>query len=358
MLAGLAAAHGAMLVHRDIKPANLLRAGDGTWKVADFGIAKPLDSTADLTMTGVTIGTPSYLSPEQLEGRAATPASDVWAVAVVLYEALAGRKPFAGDTPFAIAHAVRSVEPQPIAAVRPDIDPALAAAITAAMAKDPDRRPRDASAMAAMLYARRGGRLGCGPVATATATASTASTAMLPPLAPPPRRDSEALRRRRLIGWIAAAVLVVAALVVGLVAGGVLSNDRSPSQPSTTTAPTTTAPTTAPTTRWLDHDGRTDLHDVDVDHRTDDDQRVDDQRIDHEPVNDHHQADQHNDDHHHHDHGAHVQVTSPGRPPSPEVLGTCVGSCTENSAQKFWGTNGVTRSSRDATSGSRSAARP
>ena len=98
----------------------------------------------DPTATGATIGTPSYLSPEQLEGRAATPASDLWAVGVVLYEALAGGKPFAGETPFAIAHAVRSEEPEPIAEVRPDVDPALATAITAAMAKDPDRRPHDA----------------------------------------------------------------------------------------------------------------------------------------------------------------------------------------------------------------------
>jgi len=254
VLSGLSAAHAAKLVHRDVKPSNLLRAADGTWKIADFGIAKPLDDAVDLTATDATIGTPSYLSPEQLEGRPATPASDLWAVGVVLYEALAGRKPFVGDTPFAVAHAVRSGEPQSIAALRPDVDLALSSAITAALAKDPGQRPRDAASMAAML---RGvaDPAAAGP-ATTRIPAATTPTALPPPTPPAtvlppmfaPVQEASPTSGRRLLGWITAGVIVLAAAVlIALLATDSFSNGRSPG--ATTTTTTTTAPSSSTTAR-------------------------------------------------------------------------------------------------------------
>ncbi len=249
VLNGLAAAHRAMLVHRDIKPSNLLQAADGTWKVADFGIAKPLDAAIDLTATGATIGTPSYLSPEQLEGRPATPASDLWAVGVVLYEALAGRKPFNGETPFAIAHAVRTADPEPIAAIRPDVDLVLSTTISSALAKDPDKRPRDASTMAAMLRApATSAEFGApGQEATVAPVGVPPTTVFSPARSPGPAVDKAAGRRRSL-GWIAASAVVLAALLIAAVAIA-SRNDDSPGKLPTTTTPSTTAANTTATPR-------------------------------------------------------------------------------------------------------------
>ncbi|HUP68437.1 MAG TPA: serine/threonine-protein kinase [Acidimicrobiales bacterium] len=96
VLAALGVAHDSGLIHRDIKPGNVLLAEDGTAKLADFGIAKVVEKNIeknDDATTGFLLGTPAYLAPERLAGHPATPASDLYAVGVVLYEALTGRKP-------------------------------------------------------------------------------------------------------------------------------------------------------------------------------------------------------------------------------------------------------------------------
>ena len=98
----LGAAHDLGIVHRDVKPGNLMITPDGRVKVTDFGIARAIDS-ADITEVGQVIGTARYMSPEQARGEAATPASDVYALAVIGYEMLSGRTPFDGETPVAIA---------------------------------------------------------------------------------------------------------------------------------------------------------------------------------------------------------------------------------------------------------------
>src|SRR5579859_3173696 len=159
VLAALSAAHTSGVVHRDVKPGNILLAADGRAKVADFGIAKSVELAggpggirdADLTGTGMVIGTPAYLAPERVEGRPATPQSDLYALGVVMYEALTGRKPFAGATPLAVAYNIRHERPSHPAVLRPDADPHLAEVIGKAMAPDPADRFASAAAMAAAL---------------------------------------------------------------------------------------------------------------------------------------------------------------------------------------------------------------
>jgi eukaryotic-like serine/threonine-protein kinase len=139
VLRALHAAHTAGVIHRDIKPGNVLLTADGRAKVADFGIAK-VATSSDLTANGLILGTPSYLAPECVTGDPATVASDIYAVGVVLYEAIGGRVPFSGDTPLAVCHAISSEEPTPLRELRPDVSAPLAAVVHRAMAKDPARR--------------------------------------------------------------------------------------------------------------------------------------------------------------------------------------------------------------------------
>ncbi|MGI9603037.1 MAG: serine/threonine-protein kinase [Acidimicrobiales bacterium] len=135
----LEAAHRQGVIHRDVKPANLLLGPEDQILIADFGIAKA-SSSADLTATGMLMGTARYLAPEQVRGETADARSDVYALTAVLYEALSGRPPFDGPNDMATALARLQRDPIPITQLCPDLDPAVVAVIERGLARSRDDR--------------------------------------------------------------------------------------------------------------------------------------------------------------------------------------------------------------------------
>jgi serine/threonine-protein kinase len=131
-------AHSRGIVHRDFKPHNVIVAADDTLKVTDFGIARA--GASEMTETGSIMGTAQYLSPEQAQGQPVDPSSDIYSIGVMLYEMLTGMVPFSGESAVAIALKHVSDPPTPIRQVRPDVHPALEAAVMRALAKDPTQR--------------------------------------------------------------------------------------------------------------------------------------------------------------------------------------------------------------------------
>ena len=234
--AGFAHSHG--VIHRDFKPHNVIVDQQGHAKVTDFGIARA--GASEMTETGSIMGTAQYLSPEQAQGHAVTATSDIYSIGVMLYEMLAGRLPFEGDSAVAVALKHLSEPPAPISQWRPDVHPALEAVVMAALAKDPAQRWQSAEDLAAGLEAARtqieagpnGGQdtaaFAAIPVPPAEATAPTqlAQTTEPPFVAPveEPRRDP----RRPWWWWaIGALVLALVGVLLYLILSGVLATEKS-----------------------------------------------------------------------------------------------------------------------------------
>ena len=271
VLEALAAAHGIGLIHRDVKPGNILVAGEGTWKVADFGIATSIEDDHTLTKTGELLGSASYLAPERLEGHAATTRSDIYSLGVVMYEALTGRAPFGEGTPIALAIRIRDGRYEPLRRVAPDVDPALAKTVARAMSKDPMGRFASAEEMALALTEQD--LPGASADTTAIVERPSESTAVLqtvpaaaerPPAAaepavehaatepiaapttPTPRRPVRRLATALLIGVIGVVAVIVVVLAL------TLGPDTSGS-PSASTGPVTSgSPVPAPLQDALD----------------------------------------------------------------------------------------------------------
>ncbi len=158
---GLGAAHSRGIVHRDVKPQNIMLNDEGLVKLTDFGIASMYKDAGDerLTTTGMTLGTVQYYAPEQAQGEVVTPAADIYALGIVMYEMVAGTTPFDGDTPVAVAmrHIQDTPEP-PASSIR--ASPALERIILRCLEKDPRDRYRDGDTLAYALdnLARSTGR--------------------------------------------------------------------------------------------------------------------------------------------------------------------------------------------------------
>jgi serine/threonine protein kinase/cytochrome c-type biogenesis protein CcmH/NrfG len=194
LAAALVRAHGAGIVHRDLKPANVMVLDDDSVRLLDFGVAK-LTTDEDLTATGGTIGTISYMSPEQLHGQSVDGRSDLWALGVVLYELLGGRRPFDGDTSAAAITAILNQAPEPLQQLRPDLPAAFGDLIERCLQKDREQRPPDAAAVQRELEA----------IDRPTEPVRSTRTLAVPAAA----RSGRAMR------WIG---IVLAALVVGAAA--------------------------------------------------------------------------------------------------------------------------------------------
>ena len=201
----LAEAHSHGIVHRDVKPSNILLDTEGHAHLADFGIAHSLEADAErLTQTGMVIGTPAYLSPEQLAGDEVGPRTDTFGLGAVLFEMLTGKPPYAAMAPLLLAQA-HAAGPPPM----PDVDPALADITRACLATNPSERPPDAGFVAATLRS----------FATMNPIEREAETRTIPVVVPPPevatsdQRPVSGPRRQ----------IPAAAVVAGLAAAVVLA---------------------------------------------------------------------------------------------------------------------------------------
>lgn len=143
-------AHGRGVIHRDVKPANIMFDVGGNAFLADFGIARLAEQTSTLTGLGV-VGSPTYMSPEQAEGKPITGASDIYSLGATTYEALAGRPPFSAENPLAVLIQHIRDEPPSLTTLRPDLPESADEAVRQAMAKEPGARPETARAFAVAL---------------------------------------------------------------------------------------------------------------------------------------------------------------------------------------------------------------
>jgi len=150
--AGLDALHAAEIIHRDIKPSNIILRHDGSAALTDFGLAKGTGYSR-LTQPGQIVGTLDYLAPERIRGEDATPASDIYALGCVIFEALSGKPPFGHKSIMQVAFAhLEETPPDPLAE-RPDVPPAFGAAVLTALEKSPAARPTSSGAYAEALAA-------------------------------------------------------------------------------------------------------------------------------------------------------------------------------------------------------------
>lgn len=263
--AALHAAHAAGLVHRDIKPGNLLITPDGRVKITDFGIARIADQVP-LTATGQVMGTVQYLSPEQASGKPASPTTDIYSLGIVAYEALAGRRPFIGESQVAIAMAQIN---ETAADLPTTVSEPVRNLVFACIAKNPADRPASSAHLSRAASALRRGDLQAAAAAVPAILAGvtpTAATTMLMPSAgatqattvmptPPPLTRAESMaataepQKRKRSPWtwpLIALFLLLAIVTTGALIALFNQQDEPPAaSPTATSATPTPTPTTA-----------------------------------------------------------------------------------------------------------------
>jgi eukaryotic-like serine/threonine-protein kinase len=228
VLEGARFAHRNGIVHRDLKPQNVIVDGEGKAVVTDFGIARA--GVSEITQTGSVMGTPHYLSPEQAQGHDVTSVSDLYSIGVILYEALTGRVPFEGESAVAVAMKQVSQVPQRPSSINPQVSPALDAVVMRALEKDPGARFQSADAFIAALDAA---------MKDPGVGRNTAAMAPLPPVVGVPEEEPVEDRKRNWWLW----ALLVAAIVVGILAGLALTRDTTTKVPNVTGTPLNVAVT-------------------------------------------------------------------------------------------------------------------
>ena len=212
------------IIHRDIKPENILLTRKGEVKVADFGLSRMIGNNAvanNLTQTGVTMGTPLYMSPEQVEGRPLDHRTDIYSFGVTCYHMLTGNPPFEGENAFSVALQHVQAEPMPIEAMRPDLPQEVCAVLEKMMAKNPDDRYATAGELLRDLRRVSAALGGTAPVPVSPGSSGTASSTMPTPesggrTATMPWHLPRKSHRKAI--WLASAVagsIVVAALIGG-----------------------------------------------------------------------------------------------------------------------------------------------
>jgi serine/threonine protein kinase len=218
VLGALRQAHDAGIVHRDVKPSNIMVLPEGQGaKLADFGIAQVRGETR-LTRTGMVIGSPAFLAPEQINGDRATPATDLWQLGVMLYYALEGRSPFDRETDQATVYAVLGSDPAP-----PRCGEPLASTIVSLLAKDPERRPESGELRTALerCLMSSGERRGAPARATRVATRHSAQRSPASSETPDPSSRGPG-RRSRWWGRVLLGTAAVLALAAASAGAGVL----------------------------------------------------------------------------------------------------------------------------------------
>ncbi|MFI2027638.1 serine/threonine-protein kinase [Streptomyces buecherae] len=196
----LAYTHRQGIVHRDLKPANIMRLTDGTVKICDFGIARlghDIGFTSRLTGTGIAMGTPHYMSPEQIAGGLVDHRSDLYSLGCVLYELATGAPPFDHDDAWAVLVGHRDTPPQPPRVLRPELPTPFADVVLDLLAKAPERRPGDAATLATRIAASRARMAAAGQVPGGAPAARVAAGPATAPVASAPAVDPDLPRWAR-----------------------------------------------------------------------------------------------------------------------------------------------------------------
>ncbi len=252
----LQAAHAAGLVHRDIKPGNLLITPEGRVKITDFGIARIADQVP-LTATGQVMGTVQYLSPEQASGHPASPATDIYSLGIVAYEALAGKRPFTGESQVAIAMAQINERPPDLPVI---VSEPVRNLVLACIAKNPADRPASAAHLARAAQAlRRGdvaaaaaavpgvlGGMTLGALAPANAQAATSAMTQVLPSAGAVNTPTAPVEEQRRNPWtwpLVAIVSLLAVVLVGVIIAIALQGGGDEPEPTPTGSGTSARPT-------------------------------------------------------------------------------------------------------------------